>query len=974
MAKDTSNHGAKFPSRALKAPLIGALLLALLSGILVRSRSLAFVDALYSLKQVMEESKCIVEGEIEAVDQSGRTATAKVKATIKGKCPFKHIKMSMGVGQSWFPEVIMKRLKVGAPVLYFWDDGLRCLAYTNGFFFQLYGQPNADPEAVWWNLTHIEIKMNRTFRRTTEELTALVRDVVAGKRAPPAPDPSFQPLTRDELEGASERPEAIPFGQTDEPDGLEACPQWKTEPWSRPVKPSIIFAPPPGAAASELSPGLMGEYYGFTKALAEFPDVADCSPVLRRADKQVNFGGAPFPGTNLVENFCVRWTGFIRVAKDGKYKITADADDAAYTTIDGKLATGIGGEHGSKERGGEVELAAGDHAVKVDYFKASGPAFCKLLWEGPGVPKAVIPEKALFHRSIGLRGEVLRVEFAYGNQERSAVSRKMDEDWTQATRLLYEALNQGNRAVRISWGFTTMPGEQYFESASVELPPGQWVHDLQVDLTAQTFKCAYTNWLCRSPLQNRGKIVKLTLDVYDAPATGAILVDRVRPDGGSLFIRSIPLAPPAGKTGTASWVDCDNFGKLDVFLCNEGGLRVFRNTAGEFADVTSTLFPPELINRQGGGSLTGSWVDCESSARPALLLSTGGLLRRVMVKYALVDMGIKLPGGVPAQEAVWLDANGDGRPDVLLTSKQGGTLLLNTGQGQERFKDAGAAWGLAVLTGPLGLSVADVDGDGLTDVLCHQGTGLLLHNEEGKAFRSLASTHLDYSTAQPLGAAWGDFDNDGNLDLFVPQNGKCQLYRNNGDLTFTDVIAQAGGLAKLTGSVRTAVWGDVNLDGNLDLIVGFAEGPARIYLGDGKGKFNPGQSLSAFECTRGASGMALGDWDGDGDLDLLVLGEKCAGILINQCPRPPGMSVLRVRLPANRSLGALVRLYDKADKPMGVRQVGLAGCFSSQEPSEAFFAVKPGNYKVAVMSTNGTTKQSAVTVTDKGYLLKITQP
>jgi hypothetical protein len=345
-----------------------------------------------------------------------------------------------------------------------------------------------------------------------------------------------------------------------------------------------------------------------------------------------------------------------------------------------------------------------------------------------------------------------------------------------------------------------------------------------------------------------------------------------------------------------------------------------------------------------------------------------------MVKYALVDMGIKLPGGSPAQGAVWLDANGDGRPDVLLTSKQSAALLLNLGQGQERFKDGGAAWGLAALTAPLGLSVADLDGDGFNDVLCHQGKGLLLRNEEGKSFRPLPNARLDYSTAQPLGAAWGDYDNDGSLDLFVPQDGKCRLYRNNNDLTFTDVIAQAGDLAKLKGNARTAAWGDVNLDGNPDLIVGFAEGPARIYLGDGKGKFTLGQSLSAFECSRGASGMALGDWDGDGDMDLLVLGEKAAGILINQCPRPAGMSVLRVRLPATRSLGALVRLYDKADKPMGVRQVGLAGSFSSQEPAEAFFAVKPGNYKVAVTYTSGETKQSAVTVSDKGYLLKVPLP
>jgi hypothetical protein len=299
---------------------------------------------------------------------------------------------------------------------------------------------------------------------------------------------------------------------------------------------------------------------------------------------------------------------------------------------------------------------------------------------------------------------------------------------------------------------------------------------------------------------------------------------------------------------------------------------------------------------------------------------------------------------------------------------------LNTGQGTGCFKDAGAAWGLAALTGPLHFLAADFDGDGFTDLLCHQGKGLLLHNEDGKSFRPLSNPHLDYNSALPLGAAWGDFDNDGLLDLFVPQNGKCHLYHNNGDGTFTDVISQAGDLANLKGNVRTAVWGDLNLDGNLDLIVGFAEAPARIYLGDGKGRFTLGQSLSAFECTRGASGMALADWENAGNLDLLVMGEKTAGILINQCPRSPLHAPLRVRLPINQSLGALVRLYDWSDRPLGVRQVGLANNFSSQEPPEAFFAVKPGNYKVAIMYSNGETKQTNVAVTDKGFLLKVTRP
>jgi len=952
--------------------VLGAALL-LVAVVVGRSPCHALVDAVYSLKQVMDESKVIVEGEIEAVDQTQRTATAKVKTVIKGKCPFKQIKMNISVGQVWYPEVLMKRLKVGAPVLFFWDDGLRCLAYTNGHFFQVYGQANPDPNAVWWNFTHIETRMNRTFKGTTQELTAIVKDVVAGKRAPPPPDPTVLQFTRDELLGTEERVEMPPFSPTDEPDGLEAWPQWKADPGSRPAKASVFFAPPPGAAASEITPGLLGEYYRMREALTDFPEVGERKPDLVRADAQLNFASAPFPGTNFAENFYVRWTGFLKVPKDGKYKFYTAADDVAHFVIDGKLVAGIAGEHGALERGGEIELGAGDHNVRVDYFQGSGNAVCKLLWEGAGIPKDVVPENALFHRTVGPRGELLRLEFLPGTQEKVAISRKMEDDYTHAKRLLYEARNETAKPVRVAWGFTTIPGDRYYESPSMELPPGTWVYDLQVDLTAETFKSAATQWLCRSPLLSRGKVVKLTFVVYNAPPAGSLLVDRVRADCGSLFVRSIPLPHAGGKQGSVSWVDCNGDGKLDAFFCNESGVRLYRNVAGEFGDVSTTVFPADLRERKGGGNLLASWADCDGDGKPELLFSTGALLHYDKGTYAAADMGVALPGGSAAQEAVWLDANGDGRPDILLAGKQGTALLLNTGQGAARFKDVGAAWGVAALAAPLGLSPADCDGDGFTDILAYQATGLLLRNDDGKSFRPLASARLDYSAAQPVGAAWGDFDNDGNLDLFVPQAGKCHLYRNNGDLTFTDVTEHAGDLARLTGNVRTAVWGDVNLDGRVDLIVGFAEAPARIYLGDGKGKFSLGPPLGAFECTRGASGLALADWDGDGDLDLLVIGEKTAGILINQCPRPPGMSALRVRLPADQALGALVRLYDSVDKPIGVRQLGLAGCFGSQEPPEAFFAVRAGNHKVMVVFTNGVTKQTPVRVDDKGCLLKVTK-
>ncbi|MGD0088351.1 MAG: FG-GAP-like repeat-containing protein [Planctomycetota bacterium] len=961
--------------KRIRKPVVAVLALSLLTGLIAAPAS-AFVEALYSLKQVMDESYAIVEAEIASVDQKERLACATVKGVIKGKCPFKQLKLNIGVGQAWFPEVLLKRLKVGEPVLFFWNEGLECLAYQNGHFFQFRAEAKPDPNAVWWNFTHIEIKMNRTYKGETAELIAIVRDVVAGKRAPPPPDPKVPPFTREELLGLVERADMPPLSPTDEPDELEAWLQWKVENWGRPATATIAYSAPAGAAESEILPGLLAEYYVFTDELKDFPVVSGRKPDIKRVDKQINFEAVPFPGTTLKENFYTRWTGFVRIPKEGRYKFSTVSDDGSLFFVDGNLVVDNGGEHGAEEKGSHADLSAGDHAVRLEFFQGGGDACCKLLWEGPDIAKETVPAAALFHRTVGSRGQMLRIEFAEAtpdrNKDKVAVSRKLDADWSQAGRLLYEACNQSAAPIKVAWGFTTMPGEQYYESPQVELPPGRWFYGLQANFGARNFKSQSAQWKYSSAIENLGKVIRICVLIYNAPNSGALLLDRVRPDANSFFVRSIPLASAGGKVGSVSWADYDGDGKLDALVCTEAGLRLFRNSAGEFSDVSSAVFPPAVLNTKG--SYGAAWADYDGDGQVDLLLTTPALLHNENGKFTLQHLPVGAQNQPAPQNAGWLDARGNGRPDILLSGKLGTLLLLNSGPGPERFVSADKTWGALPGAAPVygGLSIADFDGDGFSDILCHQGKGLLFHNEEGKSFRQVPEPHLDYNTAQPLGAAWGDYDNDGSLDLFVPQNGKCCLFRNNKDNTFTNVIETSGDLAKIKGNARTAVWGDVNLDGNLDLIVGFSDGSVRVYLGDGKGKFKAQPPLNSFGCARGATGMALADLEGDGRLSLLVCGENSAGILVNAAPRvPDGPVPLRVRLHPSQAPGSLVRLYDMADKPLGVRQVGLITNFNSQEPQEALFAVKPGKYKVSILFTNGQTKQAAIVVDENGFLLKI---
>jgi hypothetical protein len=176
-----------------------------------------YVEAMYALQQVMAESEIIVEGAIEKADNETKTAVIKTGRILKGKCIHPLIRMNIGVGQMWHPEAIMPHLVPGAPVLVFYNQALQSQTYLNRFFFQLYGDAAAPPEKAWWNLTHIEIRMNRTYYGTVPELTKLVREILVGKVKPPAPDPKMPPISKEQVL------ELPPHPQPQDPAQLPPC-------------------------------------------------------------------------------------------------------------------------------------------------------------------------------------------------------------------------------------------------------------------------------------------------------------------------------------------------------------------------------------------------------------------------------------------------------------------------------------------------------------------------------------------------------------------------------------------------------------------------------------------------------------------------------------------------------------------------------------------------------------------------------
>ena len=154
-------------------------------------------------------------------------------------------------------------------------------------------------------------------------------------------------------------------------------------------------------AAEKLPSGLVGEYFLLPQKLGEADQPpASLKPFFVRVDGQVNFpeAGQEFYGTKLADNFCVRWTGVLRIEQAGKYSFHTSSDDGSRLYIDGKLVVENWGPHGMTKKSGEIELEAGDHDIRIAYEEISGSAGCIVGWTPPSGKEEVVPASVLFHR------------------------------------------------------------------------------------------------------------------------------------------------------------------------------------------------------------------------------------------------------------------------------------------------------------------------------------------------------------------------------------------------------------------------------------------------------------------------------------------------------------------------------------------------------------------------------------------------
>jgi len=284
------------------------------------------------------------------------------------------------------------------------------------------------------------------------------------------------------------------------------------------------------------------------------------------------------------------------------------------------------------------------------------------------------------------------------------------------------------------------------------------------------------------------------------------------------------------------------------------------------------------VGEAGGSS---AWGDTQDDGRPDLFVTRGRFAAKLFYNSTNDANAAVFIENERQGPAAWGDYDADGKLDLYVGSCPGANHLYH-GEGSGSFSEATVP--LLEDAGGCARSVAWVDFDGDGDLDLHVVNGgmvsgervdRLFRNDGGGAWSRVASSEIE-DPSPGVAGVWGDYDDDGDADLFLANEGdallsgplpRSKLLRNDGGGVFTNVTAHPLDALMLPTS---AVWADLNGDLRLDLAVvsGDPAGPAVIvYWNEGFGSFSATRIAPL-----GSGEIAAGDIDGDGDLDLFAAG------------------------------------------------------------------------------------------------------
>ena len=298
-------------------------------------------------------------------------------------------------------------------------------------------------------------------------------------------------------------------------------------------------------------------------------------------------------------------------------------------------------------------------------------------------------------------------------------------------------------------------------------------------------------------------------------------------------------------SSSAAWVDFNNDGRLDVYVTN------FTRDEQDFLYQNNiSTFSILLPNTVKGNPFWSAWGDYNLDGNLDFYLARfnndnllfknngNGTFSNVTSTAGVGDVR-------DSERAYWIDYDNDGLPDLYVVNLYQESILYRN-QGDGTFEDVTASAGI----GSAGLgrhgAWADYDTDGNIDLfIANIGANILYHNNGDGTFSRVAGSGVEQTTNAWVSwsAGWSDFNLDGNTDLFIASGAESSagerrsLFANNGGGAFTDVTVAPFSAAD---SSSGSAWGDFDNDGDADLYV-LNYGPDAFFRNDTTP--NPGQSF-----------------------------------------------------------------------------------------------------------------------------------
>ncbi|RMF60400.1 MAG: CRTAC1 family protein, partial [Calditrichaeota bacterium] len=338
-----------------------------------------------------------------------------------------------------------------------------------------------------------------------------------------------------------------------------------------------------------------------------------------------------------------------------------------------------------------------------------------------------------------------------------------------------------------------------------------------------------------------------------------------------------PVVNDGGDSYGGSWGDYNGDGFQDLFVPNyrQNNFLYMNNGDGSFTKISTG----DIVT-DGGSSYAGTWGDYDNDGDLDLFVANFEGQNNFLYQnngdgtFTRITHGAIVNDGGNSRDASWGDYDNDGFLDLVVVNGFDENNFLYRNNGDGTFTKISNS--PIVLDGgnSVGCAWADYDNDGFLDLVITNGApnqnNFLYRNNRDGTFSKITTDIVVTDGENSQGASWGDYDNDGDLDLFVTNaNQNNSLYQNNGDGTFTKITNSI--ITTDGGNSACSVWEDFDNDGDLDLYVTNRSPEANFfYINNGDGTFTKNTTSIIVQDHIWSLGTACADYDRDGDIDIFV--------------------------------------------------------------------------------------------------------